>query len=122
MNSGLLHGLKLCETDLDGAMRRFMGDEAFYVSCLNTFLEDRTMQALGDAIAQGAWDEAFTAVHALKGLAGNMGFVPLSHAAGELVLLIRAGRIPEINDALRDVQRCYNDVVAVIRKNHFIAG
>ncbi len=113
----------LCETDIDGAMRRFSGDEKLYMSCLNGFLDDPTMEELNVAIENGAWDEAFTAAHALKGLAGNMGFVPLFHAIAELVVLIRAGRIREVDASNRQVGRCYREVTDAIRLyDHSAAG
>ena len=115
MNSQLLYSLVSCETDVDGALRRFCGDEALYISCLGAFLEDRTLYALDDAIELHAWDDAFTAAHALKGLAGNMGFIPLFHSVGELVVLIRSGRISELAESYRQVRRCYDEIVAAIR-------
>lgn len=121
MNSQLLYSLVSCETDVDSALRRFCGDEALYVSCLSAFLEDRTIYALDDAIGLHAWDDAFTAAHALKGLAGNMGFIPLFHAVGELVVLIRSGRIGELPASYRQVRSCYDEIVAAIRASNCAA-
>lgn len=114
MNTDLLYALMLCETDIDGVMRRFSGDEALYMTCLNGFLDDPTMDELNAAIENGAWDEAFTAAHALKGLAGNMGFVPLFHASAELVILIRAGRTGEVDASFAEVKRCYGQITSTI--------
>ena len=77
------YSLYLRETDLQGAMQRFYGNEELYIACLKSFLDDPTIAQLNDSISNGMWDDAFTAAHALKGLAGNMGFVPLMHATGE---------------------------------------
>ncbi len=115
MNSALLRRLSLCETDIDGAIRRFSGDETLYISCLRSFLQDATMQELNEAILMQAWDDAFTAAHALKGLAGNMGFVPLFHATSELVVLIRSGRIKEIGQSSQQLRNVYNEVTTAIR-------
>ena len=120
MNTDLLYALMLCETDIDGAMRRFSGDEKLYRACLRDFLDDPTMDELSRAIEQEAWDEAFTAAHALKGLAGNMGFVPLFHAIAELVVLIRAGRIRELDASNRKVWLCYRDVTDAIRLHNSV--
>ena len=115
MDMELLHALTACETDVTGALRRFCGDETLYASCVAAFLEDRTMHALECAVASGDWDDAFTAAHALKGLAGNLGFVPLFHESAELVVLIRTGRIGETAGSLRKVQRCYQELLSAIR-------
>lgn len=115
MRTELLHALNQCETDVDGAIKRFSGNESLYISCLCAFLSDNTMAELTKAIGSSAWDDAFTAAHALKGLAGNMGFIPLFHAAAELVVLIRAGRIPEAVASHKKVLRCYNEVSGAIQ-------
>ncbi|MDD3412067.1 MAG: Hpt domain-containing protein [Eubacteriales bacterium] len=115
MNAELRADLLRCETDLDGAMARFVNNEALYLLCLAKFLNDPTMDDLKSALAAPNWDAAFTAVHALKGLAGNMGFVPLFHASAEMVVLIRNGRQQEIGPCYLEVQRCYQRVSGVIR-------
>lgn len=117
MNADLLHSLMKCETDLDGVMSRFSGNEALYIKCLVGFLDDQTMAELERAIDTESWDEAFTAVHALKGLAGNMGFVPLFHATAELVVRIRAGRICDVPGAMEELRRTYNAITKAIREN-----
>ena len=100
MEDTLRQSLQNVETDVDGALERFSGDEALYESLLQAFLTDPTMEMLQDAISRQAWDDAFTAAHALKGLAGNMGFVPLFHAMGELVIYIRTAKIKDVKDSL----------------------
>lgn len=116
MDSKQQHALALRETDVQGALRRFSGDEKLYFSCLEMFLKDPTLDELNSAIAEQSWDEAFTAAHALKGLAGNMGFIPLMHATGQLVVLIRGGRIKEIDDCMGQVNSKYRDIADAIRE------
>ena len=111
------HALALRETDVQGAVRRFCDNETLYVACLSQFLDDPTMEELVDAIERQAWDDAFTAAHALKGLAGNMGFVPLMHWTGQLVVLIRGGRTREIGECIERVNSSYRDITDAIRLN-----
>ena len=122
MNTRLVENLARCETDLEGAMRRFADDEELYITCLDAFLLDPTKDELDDAIQARLWDEAFTAAHALKGLAGNMGFIPLFHATGELVVLIRAGRISEIGESGRQVRKCFDEITKAIQNGCDAAG
>lgn len=117
MDAELLQSLARCETDVDGALRRLAGNEDIYLSCLDCFLQDQTISELNTAINAKMWDEAFTAAHAMKGMAGNMGFVPLFHATGELVVLIRAGRLREVGEANVKVNHCYNAITSAIRQN-----
>ncbi|MDO5112663.1 MAG: Hpt domain-containing protein [Clostridia bacterium] len=122
MNEQQRHALSLRETDLSGVMKRFYGDEELYVSCLDRFLYDPTMAELNTAIKNQAWDEAFTAAHAMKGLAGNMGFIPLMHATGQLVVLIRGGRTREIGGCMAQVNSSYRDITDAIRQNFMQTG
>lgn len=121
MEDTLRQSLQNVETDVDGALERFSGDEALYESLLQAFLTDPTMEMLQDAISRQAWDDAFTAAHALKGLAGNMGFVPLFHAMGELVIYIRTAKIKDVKDSLNQSLRCYKDLVCAIRQGNPVA-
>ncbi len=115
MDEKIFSDLLRCETDIDGALNRFADNKPLYIACLDDFLDDPTMDALGEALACQAWDEAFTAAHALKGLAGNMGFIPIFHAAAELVVLIRAGRTKELGGSYARLKECYDQVTSVIR-------
>ncbi len=108
--------LLMKETNLDEALDRFSYDEDLYANILFTFPADTTIFDLKSAVANKQWDEAFTASHALKGLAGNLGLTPLFHSAGELVIAIRAGRIKDIGPAYASLQMDYDDIVEVIKK------
>ncbi len=72
------------------------------------------MEQLGRAVNAKTWNEAFIAAHALKGLAGNLGFIPLYHAAGELVVLLRAGRLDEIDEVYGQAKQNYNALINAI--------
>ncbi len=117
MDAALCEALLSCETDLDGVMKRFSNDEALYAECLKEFLKDASMAKLDEALANQAWDEAFTAAHALKGLTGNMGFVPLFHATAELVVLIRAGRVQEVDASYQKVRRAYDMLASALMES-----
>ena len=115
MNAKQEYALRMRDTDLQGAMRRLGGDEDLYIDCLRLFLEDPTMAQFNEALDNRDWDGAFTAAHAMKGLAGNMGFVPLMHSTGQLIIVIRAGRMHEIGDCMARVNSSYRDISDAIR-------
>lgn len=117
MKDALRNALLDCETDLDGAMHRFSGNEELYVHCLGEFLHDGTMSDLDNALETRSWDDAFTAVHALKGLAGNMGFIPLFHSSAALVVLIRTGKTSEIDETYQELKKCYKTIVDIILRH-----
>ena len=116
MHARQYHALRLRETDIEGALHRLGGNDALYASCLSAFLDDPTTDQLNVAIESGSWDEAFTAAHALKGVAGNMGFVPLMHSTGQLIVLIRGGRMQDIPPALEKLNSSYRDIIDAIHQ------
>ncbi len=93
----------------DALIRRFV----------RKFPDDPNFALLGAAVADGRWDEAFAAAHTLKGVALNLAFARLSHAATALTDALR----PQNRDALdaaqiavlfRAVQADYATVCAAI--------
>jgi len=110
-NNQRYHTLTLRKTDVDGALHRCCDNEKLYETCLETFLYDETVEELNDAVNAKKWDDAFTAAHALKGLAGNMGFIPLMHATSQLVVVIRGGKLSEVGQAMEGVNSSYRDIV-----------
>lgn len=120
MTEKQLKALALRDTDIQGSLERFGGNESLYISCLLMFLKDPTMAQINKSIEEKNWNEAFTAVHALKGLAGNMGFVPLMHSTGKLVVLIRGGKTNDIDECLESVNSNYRNIVDAIQNNFIV--
>ena len=120
MNKQQELALSIRDTDFVGAIKRLCGNESLYITCLKEFLNDKTVEILNDAINKKSWDDAYTAAHALKGLAGNMGFIPLMHATGKLVILIRGGREHDLPDGVNSVNSCYRDIIDAITYNFII--
>lgn len=114
MRDSFKTALLYCETDIEGALQRFCGNEALYLSCLDNFRREPTMDKLREAIEKKEWTEAFDAAHALKGLAGNLGFIPLYHATGEMIVLLRAGREEEIGDICEQAKYCYKKLIEAL--------
>lgn len=116
MNSRQYNALALRGTDVEGTIKRFGGNEIAYTYCLWEFLSDPTMDSLCKSIKGKLWDDAFTAAHALKGLAGNMGFVPLMHSVAQMIVLIRGGRLSDIDESLTAVNSSYRDIIDAIHQ------
>lgn len=117
MSKELFEELLNNETDLENALDRFCCSKDLYVKCLKSFVEDTTMTELTKAIACGDWDEVFTAAHAIKGVAGNMGFVPLFYAASEFVVLVRKGKTDEITSSYKKLSLAYERIIDIIKRN-----
>lgn len=111
------NNLKLYEIDVDGALYRLFNDKDLYISLIDSFKQDNTIYELSDSIKAKAWNDAFTAAHALKGLAGNLGFISLLFTSAKLVVLIRKGEIKEIDEAFNNVLIAYKEVINAINNS-----
>ena len=69
--SVLLDKLKVMGCDIDGAMGRFLDNEAFYEKCFGKMLQDPAFEALGIALKAGSVEDAFHQAHTLKGVLAN---------------------------------------------------
>lgn len=86
--------LKECYQAVGGnyedVMRRFMSEERVD-RFLKMFLGDQSFTNLCDAMNSGDYDEAFRAVHTMKGICMNLGFVKLMESCIILTENLRTG-------------------------------
>ena len=81
--------------DWDRTMERFGYDESLYLECLSMLLEDPNPGRLHSALSSGDLSAAFDAAHTLKGVAANMGLLPLHSAVSALVEPLRHSLIAD---------------------------
>ena len=89
--SVLLDKLKVMGCDIDGAMGRFLDNEAFYEKCFGKMLQDPAFEALGIALKAGSVEDASHQAHTLKGVLANMGITPLYDIVVQIVEPLRKG-------------------------------
>ncbi|MDD3411600.1 MAG: Hpt domain-containing protein [Eubacteriales bacterium] len=99
------------------ALERFMDDEEMYLKYVRAFPEEPTMARLTAAVAAKDYDEAEKAVHALKGIVNNLGFLPLADAAVDMLESFRDGDVDDALEAWEDVQKQYALFSDAIRAN-----
>jgi HPt (histidine-containing phosphotransfer) domain-containing protein len=97
--------------DVDGALERFMNNEALLERFLRKFPADPNYEKLTAAFATGDHEEALTASHTLKGMCGNLSLV------SRQVELLRAedwngaaALLPEIGSARQSVLEAIEEV------------
>lgn len=100
--------------DLDGAMERFLHNEAMYEKFLKKFLADPNYQELVAAVAEKDCNKAFTAAHTLKGVCGNLALQGLYHAIRDQVECFRADNFAEGEAMMPAVTAEYEKVVSMI--------
>lgn len=76
--------------DYEDVIRRFMSEERVD-RFLNMFLKDQSFDLLCQAMETGSYEEAFRAVHTMKGICMNLGLSALLEACIALTENLRAG-------------------------------
>ena len=97
------------------ALDRFMDDRDMYLKYVRSFPEEPTMVRLTAAVDAADYAEAEKAVHALKGIVNNLGFLPLADAAIDMLEELRDSNVDAALDAYQDVQKQYARFTQVIR-------
>lgn len=104
--------LRAAGIDYDAALARFVGKRSIYEKYLIKFLEDGHVQDALAAYEQKNYEEVLEQTHALKGLAGTMGLLPLQEMSADIVKDLRNGTL----DALEEKIRCLASVQEEIRE------
>lgn len=100
--------------DLEGALERFLNNEAMYEKFLKKFLADPNYQELTAAVAEKDCKRAFTASHTLKGVCGNLALQGLYHAISDQVECFRTEKFEEGAAKMPAVAEEYDKIVATI--------
>ncbi len=110
---------KLAENgaDVDGAIRRFMGNEALYSKFLGKLKDDTSYENLLKSLDQGNFEEAFKCAHTLKGVSANLGLDPISEISSNLTELLRGKEASEV-----DLEQVSTERRELVKKYEIFAG
>ena len=98
--------------NVDEGLSRCMGDEDMYLRLVDMTLGNENFDKLSRAVAAGDKDAAFDAVHALKGVLGNLALTPLYDSAYEMTELLRAREDADYQAHLDRILRQRDDLLA----------
>ncbi len=84
-----IEGLREFGADVDGALRRCMNNEGFYLKQIDKVLTGASFDKLKEEVANADLDAAFETAHALKGVWGNLGLTPLYEPVAEMTEQLR---------------------------------
>ena len=102
--------------NLEETLRRVSGNRALLARFVRKFPQDPTFGKLEQAVAAGSAPEIEAAAHALKGIAGNLGFQELFRASAAMVDAVRAGKTEQLAPLWEAVQAGYRAVAAGIEQ------
>lgn len=111
----LFEKLKENNTDINGAMNRFVDDEELYKSCLNIFLEDKSFGLLEQSLINKEYGQVFQHAHTLKGVAGNLGLNPLYIELCNLVEKLRINECSNLDEIYNKILHEYLKLQDIIK-------
>ncbi|MCM1272393.1 MAG: Hpt domain-containing protein [Clostridium sp.] len=104
------------DVDLDGAMERFMNNEAMYEKFLKKFANETIYDQLVSAVEEQDADKAFSAAHTLKGVCGNLSLQGLFDIVSKQVECFRAKDMEKGGAMMPQVTAEYEKVMALIKE------
>lgn len=116
MDDMLLEQLEDMGAEAEKTVKRLMGDRALYIQYLMRLPEDPNLPALKSAVEKRDSAAAMHAVHTLKGVALNLGLLPLSDVCMDMLLDFREGNPDKAFDQMDTVESVFNEWVGIIRE------
>ena len=108
-NDELFDKLEDMGAEVEDTLDRLMGDEEMYVEYLKKFPQNQNILELRKAVEAGDCDTAMKEVHTLKGVALNLGLLPLVDVCMDMLLDFRAGKNEEAMAQLGEVEACFKE-------------
>ena len=108
--------------DVEGTLKRFMGNDGIYQKFLGKFPNDPNYANLGTNIESGNYEEAYKCAHALKGVVGNLGLTPIFENVSTLVEDLRNKANADVdaaraNEEWQKIKTVYEKFITIINEN-----
>lgn len=114
MDDDVKHMLLAADIDVEGVLERFMGNEALFLRFFKKFGDDESYRNLKESIKSGEWQNAFCAVHTLKGVAGNLGMNRLFAVSSDITEKLRNREETGLEREIAALDAEYDAVLGVI--------
>ena len=101
--------------DIPGTMQRLLNDKELYDNCLQMFVGDENFAALGESVKAKDYAQAFNEVHTLKGVAGNLGLVPMFNVLSTMIEALRAKDYSKVDEQYADVMQKYAEFKEIVK-------
>lgn len=102
--------------DVESVMDRFLQNEALLERFMRKFKDDPNYLKLLQAVSEKNNDDAFTAAHTLKGVAGNLSMLALQKRVSEQCEMFRAGNFEEGASMMGEVTAEYERVTSALNR------
>ena len=92
--------------DVEGTLKRFMGNEALYMKFIMKFLDDKNFEGINSNLEKNDFEGAYVSAHTLKGVTANLGLNPVYGVATQISDMLKGKAPGEIDreklEALKD--------------------
>lgn len=117
MENALLEKMEDMGAEVEDTLERLMGDEELYLEYLTQFPENQSIKDLRHSVDAGDCEQAMKDVHTLKGMALNLGILPLVDVCMDMLLDFREGNKESAMEQIDAVEECFQEWATVIREN-----
>lgn len=100
--------------NVDVALDRFRGNEKMMMHFLLGFSKDPSYETYKAAMTEKRYEDAFKAIHTLKGVCGNLSLDNLYDVTSNVVELFRAGQNAQAEELFPEVVKEYERVVKIL--------
>lgn len=111
--------LKLLEIGVDvlSVVKRLGGNELLYLNICDKFLYDESFESIQEAISVHNYDSAEMAIHTLKGVAANLGFIGLQTLCERLLMRLRDANYDAIPKDNQELIEEYHRIIQILKEN-----
>ena len=108
--------LRAFGADTNEGLSRCFGKDDFYLRLVKMMANDRHMEDMEKAIAEGDLNRAFENAHALKGVLANLSLTPVLKPVQEMTELLRARTQTDYAPLLKEAREKMDELLAMIRE------
>ena len=101
--------------DYENGKNRFAGNEALYEKYLLKFKDDPHFEEAKAAFAARDYEKLLKETHALKGVAGTLGIVPIYQASADIVHAIRADEVDSVPQLYEVLVSSYEYIIKILK-------
>lgn len=113
----LLEELRSLGVDVDGGIKRVMGNEKLYTKLLGSFVKMLRGSEVPLDFDASDCKETIEKAHAIKGTAGNLSITPIYESYSEILDLLRTGRPEEAREILAKVLPVQGEILGCIERH-----
>ncbi|MBP7347453.1 MAG: Hpt domain-containing protein [Butyrivibrio sp.] len=116
MNDELKQELCSWGVDWPDVSARFMGNDDLVIKFMLKFADDHSMEELTAALAGEDAENAFKAIHTLKGVTGNLGMNAIHEDVYALTEILRAGSLNGAKEKYDRIKIKYDELIKILKK------